>query len=199
MQIGIGYWLISSRWTIFLTKGDMKNLSYEINAAKPLPENFMNVYAKMFPNEIHTTMTQHLFLNYGTRIAFRKRQLEDLPHCSCDFVYDIQVKSDPVLKAAQWPGRIQELEYGFAIEKFSSPEKCFDYVILDRIAYMRNIPVLPEYEYLKTKAITSMSDDELVKFILLIKASHEYLTINDPVRFEESVFYFQRKIEASLS
>lgn len=194
MQVGIGYWLISSRWTIFLTKEEMANLSQEINVSKPLPVNFMNVYAKMFPHEIHTSMTQQLFLNYGTRIMFRKRQIEDLPHCSCDYVYDIQVKSNPILEAVQWPGRIQELEYGFAIEKFTSPEKCFDYVNWDRIWYFRNIPVPAEYEYLKSKNITSMSDDELVKYILLIKAVHEYNTLNDPAKFEESVLHFQKKL-----
>ncbi len=168
LQIAIGYWLISSRWSIFLTDQQMVSLSSQVNDAQPLPDNFIQLYDKLYPNVIHASMAEQLFVNYGTRILFRRKQIENLPHCFCDLVYGIQVKNSPILAEAHWPGRLQELEYGFAIEKFSSPEKCFDYVINHELKKLSTLPA-PEFSALLSKDISSMNEDELGNLIILLR------------------------------
>jgi hypothetical protein len=167
IQIAVGYWLISSRWSIFLSDEQMVSLSKEVNEAKPLPENFIQLYDQLYPNVIHSSMAEQLFVNYSSRIIFRRKQIANLPHCTCDLVYDIQIKNNPMLAGVHWPGRLQELEYGFAIEKFSSPEKCFNYVINEEIKYLKLLS--PETQNLLSKDISSMTEDELVQVIILLK------------------------------
>lgn len=98
---------------------------------------------------------------------FRRKQLENLPHCSCVMIYDIQIKNNIELANAHWPGRLQELEYGFAIQKFSSPEKCFTYMVHHQIDNLR--ATSREINNLLSKDISSMNEDELTQVIMLLK------------------------------
>jgi hypothetical protein len=167
LQVAVGYWLISSRWSIFLSDEQMVSLSREVNEAKPLPNNFIQQYEKLYPNVIHASMAEQLFVNYSSRIIFRRKQIANLPHCTCDLVYDIQIKGNSMLAGIHWPGRLQELEYGFAMEKFSSPEKCFDYVTNEQLKNLRLST--PETQNLLSKDISSMTEDELDQVIILVK------------------------------
>lgn len=192
IQIAFGYWLISSRWSIFLTDEQMVSLSSEVNNVTPLPYNFVELYDVLYPNEIHTSMTKQLFVNYGTRILFRRRHIENLPHCPCDLVYDIQVNKNQMLANVHWPGRLQELEYGFAIEDFSTPEKCFDYFIQNRLENLRiNTP--PQHDFLE-KDISSMNEDELIELIMLMK-HEDFHRYTNPGQFEEEFQKLKNKIQ----
>lgn len=172
LQVAFGYWLISSRWSIFLSDQQMVSLSKEVNEAKPLPDSFIEQYEQLYPNVIHASMAEQLFVNYSSRILFRRKQIANLPHCTCDLVYDIQIKNNSMLADTHWPGRLQELEYGFAMEKFSSPEKCFDYVINHQL---ENLMVSsPEIQNLLSKDISSMNKDELIQVIMLVKGEDFY-------------------------
>lgn len=170
LQIAFGYWLISSRWSMFLSDDQMVSLSSEINEAKSLPDNFIQLYDQLYPNVIHASMAEQLFVNYGTRILFRRRQVTNLPHCTCDLVYSIQIKNNSILANIHWPGRLQELEYGFAIEKFSSSKKCFDYVTNHQIKNL--VTSSPEIKNLLAKDISSMSEDELSQVIILVRGKY---------------------------
>lgn len=145
----------------------MVRISSEINNAEPLPENFISRYDQLYPNVIHASMAEQLFVGYGSRILFRRKQLENLPHCSCVMIYDIQIKNNIELANAHWPGRLQELEYGFAIQKFSSPEKCFTYMVHHQIDNLR--ATSREINNLLSKDISSMNEDELTQVIMLLK------------------------------
>ncbi len=193
IQIAVGYWLISSRWSIFLTDAQMVSLARDVNTTPSLPDNFIEMYERLYPNAVHTSMTKQLFVNYGTRIVFRRRQIENLPHCACDLVYDIQVKNNQLLADVHWPGRLQELEYGFAVEDFSTPEKCFDYVMQNRISGLRATAGL-EFEELLSKNVANMRDDELFELIMLVKEK-DFNRYKNPKKFEEEFEKLKNKIE----
>ncbi|MBL7870814.1 MAG: hypothetical protein JNM78_04315 [Cyclobacteriaceae bacterium] len=167
LQVAGGYWLISSRWSMFLSHEQMLRLSSEINEAESLPDNFIQLYDQLYPNIINASMAEQLAVNYGSRILFKRREVTNLPHCTCDLVYDIQIKSNSILANAHWPGRLQELEYGFAIEKFSSPKKCFDYVMNYQIKNL--VTSSSEIKSLLSKDISSMTEDELFQVIMLVQ------------------------------
>ncbi len=171
----------------------MVSLADEVNQVKPLPDNFIAMYEELYPNAIHTSMTKQLFANYGTRILFRRRQIENLPHCACDLVYDIQVKNNKLLADVHWPGRLQELEYGFAIEDFSTPEKCFDYVVQNKIANLR--ATLPEeFGDFLTKDFGRMTNDELIEMVMLVK-QQDFHRFKNPQKFEEEFQKLKSKLE----
>ncbi len=169
LEIGAAYWLVSSRWNLLVPKEQMMKLADEVNEAPPLPENFMKLYTKHFPKHFHTSLRQQIFLNYVPRIVMRKTDLAHLPHCFCDFVYDIQVLKYPELKAIKWDGRLQDLEYGFGIEKYATPEQCFNYVTWYNINHTKNRLNSPQYAHLFERPVASLSDEELLELIVLFK------------------------------
>lgn len=194
IEIGIAYWLISSRWHLLLTNEQMMHFAGEVNAAEPLPDNFMRVYTKAFPRHVHTTLTQQIFINYGTRFLLRHTELDQKPHCFCDMVYDIQKKTNPILEEVEWDGRLQDLEFGFGVEKYSSPEKCFDYVTAFRIAELRENLDPYRYGHLISKPLSEFTDDELIELIVLMKARGKYNPNRSPERFKKALEQFRQRI-----
>ncbi len=138
MEIGYAYWLISSRWHLFLNRTEMTTLTNEINAAAP-PVNakFMEVYTKLFPQSRQHKPQRAGIYQLRQRIFLRHTDIDDKPHCYCDMVYDIQFTQNDFLASIEWDGRLQDLEYGFGIEKFTTPELCFNYVMNYRLAELR--------------------------------------------------------------
>jgi hypothetical protein len=196
IEIGIVYWLISSRWSLLVPKADMTEFAREINDTKPLPENFMRVYVAKFPNHYNTTLGQQVFINYGERYFFRTHDIDNKAHCYCDMIYDIQRLRNPKLDRIEWDGRLQDLEYGFGMEKYSTPEKCFEYVWhykIDRFKAYAD----PRYYGNFLKPIESYTDDELIELILMLKQRGKMNRYDTPELFEKEFKEYKLKL-ASL-
>jgi len=196
IEIGVAYWLISSRWNLLVPQTEMKEFAKEVNAAAPLPANFMRVYTAKFPNHYNTTLGQQIFLNYGERYLFRVHDIDTKAHCFCDFVYDIQRLRNPKLDQIEWDGRLQDLEYGFAMEKYSSPEKCFEYVMHYRINKLKAW-ANPQYYGNLLKPIEDYSDDELIELILMLKSRAALNRYDRPEEFDKAFKEYKIKL-ASL-
>src|SRR5262245_40189005 len=76
MEIGYAYWLISSRWHLFLSKDEMVTYADMINKSPAPPANFMRVYTAIFPHHVNTSMSTQVFVNYGSRMLFRHTELD---------------------------------------------------------------------------------------------------------------------------
>ena len=196
MEIGIAYWLISSRWHLLVPQPQMTEFAKEVNSAPPLPSNFMRIYTAKFPNHYSTTLGQQIFINYGERYLFRTHDIDTKAHCFCDMVYDIQRMRNPKLDRIDWDGRLQDLEYGFGLEKYSTPEKCFDYVWhykIDKFKAWAN----PYYYGNLLKPIESYSEDELIELILMLKTRAALNRYDNPQEFERQFKEYKLKL-ASL-
>lgn len=199
LEIGAGYYLISSRWHLLLSNEEMVEYAGYVKQAEPMPANFMRVYTAIFPNHVHTTLTQQIFINYGTRFFFRHTEIDDKPHCMCDMIYDIQKKRHEELEAVEWDGRLQDLEFGFGIEKYATPEQCFNYVMQFRVPELINQLNPKKYPHLKNKAVAEMNDEELIELILLLKSRWHYNREKNPARFEKALARYRERMELHLA
>ncbi|MFZ6010579.1 MAG: hypothetical protein ACOYXT_09545 [Bacteroidota bacterium] len=194
LEIGVGYWLLSSRWEIHVPEDKMEVFAKDILAAEPLPENFRAVYTALFPRHVNATMSEQVFLNYGARILFRNQHIDARPHCFCDLVYDLQLKKNKGLASIPWPGRLQDLEYGFGMERFAPPNKCFDYVIRERVAGLQKVLDSKRFGHVINKRLEDMNDDEIVELILLIKSKNQFNRYKNPSMFAKAFEYYKGKL-----
>jgi hypothetical protein len=195
VEIGIAYWLVSSRWHLLLSNEEMQEYATRVNETERMPDNFMRVYTAIFPHHVNTTLTQQVFVNYGTRFIFRHTELDEKPHCMCDMVYDIQKKRHQDLEDLEWDGRLQDLEFGFGIEKYSTPENCFHYVMHFRVPELLDQLSAKRYSHLKNKSIAQMNDDELLELILLLKSRSRYSRHKNPAKFEKALAHYREKLQ----
>lgn len=195
LEIGYAYWLISSRWHLFLDRTEMTRLTNEINAsAQPVNAKFMEVYTKLFPNHVHTTLSEQIFINYGQRILLRHTDIDDKPHCFCDLVYDIQFVQNDFLSSIEWDGRLQDLEYGFGIEKFTTPELCFNYVMNYRLAELRGkINETGRFKHLQ-KPFDDYSDEDFIEFIIMLKSKRHITRYKNLTKFERETEKYKKKL-----
>lgn len=197
LEIGVAYWLVSSRWHLLLSHEEMKFYASEVEKAERPPENFMRVYSAIFPNHTNTTLTQQIFVNYTSRFLLRHTELDDKPHCFCDMTYDIQKKIFPELNDIEWDGRLQDLEYGFGMEKYTTPEKCFYYVMQYRIPDLMRQLNSKKYSHLKDKSLADMNDEEVLELILLLKSRSRYNRHKNPEKFEKALAHYREKLQAA--
>jgi hypothetical protein len=195
LEVGYAYWLISSRWHLFLDRTDMTRLTNEINAsAQPVNAKFMEVYTKLFPNHVHTSLSEQVFINYGQRILLRHTDIDDKPHCFCDLVYDIQIVQNDQLAAIEWDGRLQDLEYGFGIEKFTTPELCFNYVTNFRIAELRaKLNETGRFKHLQ-KPLDEYTDEDFIEFIIMLKSKRKITRYRNLSKFEREMEAYKKKL-----
>jgi hypothetical protein len=199
IEIGIAYWLVSSRWHLILSGDEMKEYADRVNEAEAMPENFMRVYQAIFPRHVNTTLTQQVFVNYGTRFLLRHTELDEKPHCFCDMVYDIQKQRHQDLEDLEWDGRLQDLEFGFGIEKYAKPENCFNYVMQYRVPELLEQLSMRRYSHLKTKSISEMNDDELLELILLLKSRSRYSRHKNPGKFEKALAHYRERLQEAYA
>jgi len=174
LQIAGGYALLATRWRLYVTNEQMARFALEMDQKDPMPENFKRVYTAVFPRHINATMTEQLFLNYVFRFAFRHATFDSKPHCYCDMVFDILRKENKELNAIRWDGRLEEIEFGFGMENFSSPQKCFDYAMRKRLEELKKLLHPELYHYLINSDISKMTDDQLIELIILLKSRNEF-------------------------
>lgn len=195
LEITVGYWMLSSRWKIYLSKEQVQEFASEVDAAPPLPENFKRIYKVFYPEDFYASMSEQIFLNYGYRLIFRDPNIDVRPHCHCYFVYDIQRLLNRKLRDIDWTGRLEEFEYGFALEKYSTPEKCMDYATGYRIEELKATLNPDEYWNLIAKPVREMTDDELIELILLLKDRVKFDRTRFPETFEKAFLEYKVKVE----
>ena len=160
----------------------MERFAGEVNAASPIPENFKRVYVALYPQHLHATMTDKLIFNYAYRYFFQVRDVDARPYCHCEDVYYTQIRYNEELKNIEWVTRMRRLEYGFALENYTTPEKCFDYVMKERIRELKS--TLKEQCNIIEKPLDRMTDDDLIELILLLKSRKKYDRYQNPQAFD---------------
>lgn len=195
MEIGIGYWLLSSRWQLFITHPAMKEFAAELGHEERLPENFLRVYTSIFPKHVNASISEMIFFNYGYRLIARDPDFDSKPHCFCDLVYDVQVQRNAKLRSIIWGGRLKDLEYGFGLEKYTTPEKCFTYFMQEQIREIRAHMDPTSFPALATKQVKDMTDDEVIELILLLQSTEKFSRFDNPESFTQKFAEYKVKVE----
>ena len=194
MEIGLGFWLFKTRWQLFISKQQMKEFASELTNSEPLPENFLRVYKVIYPKHVDTSLTEMIFFNYVVRLVFRDHDYDSKPHCFCDLIYDIQVTKNDKLRDIEWIGRVVDLEYGFGLEKYTTPDKCFRYFINENIRQLevrldRNL-----YPNFTRDKVASMTNDEIIELILLLKSYERFNRFENPELFEKYLHEYRNAL-----
>ena len=197
LEVGIGYWLLSSRWELHITENEMEEFARDLKESEPLPENFLRIYQALFPKHVNATMSELLFNNYAYRFILRDTDYDSRPHCFCDLIYDIQVLHNKKLENIEWPGRLKDLEYGFGLEKFTTPERCFTYFMNEHIATLKRKLNPTMYPDLVNKRVADMTDDEILQFIVIMKDSEKYDRYQNPDLFDKHYQQYKHKLESA--
>jgi hypothetical protein len=192
-QTAIGYWLLSSRWEMYVTEDKMVKFATEVTIADPLPQNFKETYTLIFPRHIEASMWDQIFFNYGARIMFKDKDIDSKPHCFCDMVYDIQKVRNEELASIDWNGRIQDLEYGFGIERYSFPHKCFDYVIQEKVKQLKGDLDHGKFPLLD-KDLDEMNEDEIIELVLLIQSRTKFNRYKNTAAFDRAFNHYKDRL-----
>lgn len=145
----------------------MKKNAATVNNAKPLPRKFLEIYDKYYPGKRNYTMLdQVLSQNLRYFHPFHK----PMKNCKCDESgYIIWENNKFTFK-----GNLRRLmqmypEFGFGLEKYSSPEKCFNFWyqndILYRGRYLNDLNELSKLTLMKD--LDSLNDDDCIKLIFI--------------------------------
>ncbi len=194
LEFGIGFWLLRTRWELFISKDQMKEFANELTNSEPLPDNFLRVYKVIYPKHVDTSLTQMIFFNYFVRLISRDYDYESKPHCFCDLIYDIQVKHNEKLYDIDWTGRIVDLEYGYGLEKYTLPDKCFRYFMNEHINILIAKLDHDLYPNMKRDRIATFTDDEIIELILLIKSHKKFNRFKNPELFERYFHDYSMKL-----
>ena len=195
MEVGIGFWLLKTRWQLFVSKQQMKEFASELTNSEPLPDNFLRIYKIIYPKHIDTSLSEMIFFNYVVRLISRDHNYDSKPHCFCDLIYDKQVRHNEKLKEIDWVGRIVDLEYGFGLEKYTTPENCFKYFMNDQIRVLEGRLDSELFPYITRDQISSMTDDEIIELILLLKSHERFNRFKNPDLFAKYLHEYKRKLE----
>lgn len=193
MELGIGFWLLKTRWQLFISKQQMREFASELTNSEPLPDNFLRIYKTIFPKHVDTTLDEMMFFNYFVRLVFRDHDYDSKPHCFCDLIYDMQVKRNEKLEDIDWKGRIVDLEYGYGLEKYTTPDKCFTYFMNERIGKLE-ARFDPTIYPVARDEIKSMTEDEIIELILLIKSADRFNRLKHPQLFEKYLHEYRHKL-----
>ncbi len=199
MELGIGFWLVKTRWKIHISNNEMKEFAKELTDSEPLPENFMRIYKTISPKHVDTSMTEMIFFNYIVRLILRDHDYDSKPHCYCDLIYDIQVKKNEKLRDIQWTGRVVDMEYGFGLEKYTTPDKCFTYFMNEHINQLISRLDQNVYYNIRRDNIASMTEDEIIELMLLLKSSDRFNKNRNPELFEKYLHEYRLKLQLANS
>jgi hypothetical protein len=153
-------------WSIYIEKYKVMELSELVNKSEALPDNFYHVYDKLFPNQRHTRVLKSLMLE-GISGLFNSRGSEKY--------YSPTRRLSNMIYMAYATKNKQRIESGlslyfsFALDKYTTPEKCFDYYVHHQDFAQNRIGIRSVSVDLFSKEIKNLSDTEIIELILLLE------------------------------
>lgn len=164
-------WLTHYSWSKIASEKEMKENGLEVFNSPNLPDNFYHIYDIVKPNNRKVTMAQQ-FLSSLTSSHNRY-------DCKCDDISYLSWNNNN-LNLRLDPGQLLKSygywKFGFGLEKYATPQKCFDYYINNDIFfkqnYLQNLNELSKK--VLDKELENLKTDEILKLI----AWHDALRIS---------------------
>ncbi len=144
----VTYCYIKTNWKNYYTEEEIQNYVSEINKAPRLNNTFYCIYDKLFYNERHQSITEI----YGKAVL---RKI---------FGFKYPRQTSWAIAVTYYLPHKKGIEYGsfklaWALEKYTTPEKCFDFAMNSQNQYQR----LRDSTY---KDITHLSDTiEIIEYL----------------------------------
>ncbi len=154
-----------NHWKDVWTKEEMKSIAGKIELSDPMSMRFYDVYDSLYPAQRTTSMYPMIFERYKSAATrhFKISRSFSKNVCSCTEVYSV-VKSKLILNGADL--------LGFGLSEYTSPKKCFDYVVNNLEVYIDNerifgLPAVANHLY--GKSIAEMNRAELIELVRVFR------------------------------
>ena len=200
---GLYIW-ISEGWRIVFSDSEMKTMATEINSTPSLSQNFYKTYDKLNPTKRNTTMNQELLSMWKTLFNISNKP----KLCICHTVYhNLELTNDIAkkkLKKRNDSGGFliyRHLNYfvGWGLQNYSTPEKCFDYYINSFVSEAKNIQSTKALNELLVIPFSRMTEDQIIEFIILMKAPSYYDKYKNPKRFQRVFLKLKDKLNTAAN
>lgn len=162
-----GYFWISD-WSKISSNDEMKFNAQNINETEKLSPNFYKVWDKLFPDSRNISMTKQSREEFFHGIGLQK----GWKNCMCDEIgynswnnhnFEWKYNQKELLQTAGYR------RFGFGLNKYSSPDKCFDFWINHDFYFkteQRYFNGLNEFaNILYQRDIHNLSDNEIIEMI----------------------------------
>lgn len=154
-------------WLYICSIEEMKQNAAIVNNSIPLPKKFITVYDRIHPYNRSYSMFDQVISQINP-ITIRKHFMSH--NCKCDEVGYLLWDN----KNFKFNGNLSRViqlypEFGFGLEKYSSPEKCFNFWYQNDIRYRgRYLNDLEELSMLTLKKdLNSLNEEDIIKLILI--------------------------------
>jgi hypothetical protein len=156
------YWNVSTRWKKYYTVSEIKEYVKMIENSPTLSNNFYAIYDKLYNNDRHKSITS-IYINALWNDLVMHKYTENT--CwyvnAANYLYILNNK-----QRERYSGFI--LAWG--LEKYTSSEKCFDYV-----KNIENKELLSHFNDSIIKDIRTLKDTtEILKYIVISNAPSRY-------------------------
>lgn len=175
------YWYISTRWKKYYTVNEIKEYVKTIENSPTLSNQFYAIYDKLHNNDRHKSIT-----SIYTNVLWNELILHKYSENTCWYVNaanDLYILNDK--QRGRFPGFI--LAWG--LEKYTTSEKCFDYV-----KNIENKELLSHFTGSIFKDIRTLNDTiDILKYIVITKAPNRY--IRNPDLLDKNVTILKEKLK----
>jgi hypothetical protein len=174
-----------SNWKEICPEEEMKLNAQNLNSTESLPPNFYEVWDKLYPDSRNESMTNQSLEVFLSAIGLER----DRTNCRCDEIGYISW-NNPNYKwhfnQTNLHQKLGYMQFGFGLNKYSTPEKCFDFWInngfyyrLER-RYFRNLNEFSNLIFHQN--IQELSNEKIIE-IIAYRLVDTYSPINT-TRFE---------------
>jgi len=185
------YFYLKFCWLTLYSFDDMKYNANIVNSSPPLPANFLKVWDRLFPNTRNNGMNKQLWSELTSEIGN-----SNFYNCRCDEIGYLAWNHDNYyFKFNMKKGIGQYRKFGYGLEYYTTPSKCFDFwynnAIIWNGKYLKDLDELSEINF--KKSIVSLNQLEIIE--LIVYRNIGYFKAKDSAAFRESV----NKLTAKLN
>jgi hypothetical protein len=178
---GIYFW-ISNRWKSEFTVKQMESYGKIINETVELPENIYRIYDRLEPSHRHLTMNRELFrIIAGLTVNKDYLEMNRSPFHDIYWLFEFP----DTFSRNDWKIRYNHYFFAWGLSKFTTPEKCFDYLFTRQIENLKmNESYIKSHSQILNTKLENLTDNEILELYLLLKAPTFYNKYLHPDRFE---------------
>ncbi len=170
------YWYVTTEWKRYYTEDEIKTFVKEIDKAPKFSDTFYRIYDKLHNNERHKSITSLYFSAVWNEIILDKHQYET----------SWFVRSANFFPMKKGIGEYLDFKLAWGLEKYTTPEKCFDFV--------KSIESKQMMRYDTTfKDITKLKDTTaILEYLVKLKAPSLYR--RNPERLNQRILELRREL-----
>jgi hypothetical protein len=175
-------------WPKYFDNKAIIEICDSINTTNTLPNNFYEIYDKLFPRQRHTGILKTYTWGFVYELISgnNDRLVSPTVIFSWDYYTNLLDNKRGTIYYID-----NKIFLSFAIDKYTSPEKCFDFILNRHNFSYNQIGIFNASRYYYKKDLEKLTVEEIIGLIVMLKNS----AINNPKRYPDT---HKRKVEYYL-